>query len=158
MRSINFVVPNMYGPHDSTDPNKAHALNALAAKFVKAKREQLKRVEVWGTGVAVREWLFAGDFARIIVETLSRLDEQHFDTLRSIAQNDGWSVRQLVDELVRAIGFDGEVVWDRAKPDGAPRKVMDDALFRKAFPDFRFTPFREGLKKTIEFYESIYPF
>ncbi|TKS58506.1 MAG: hypothetical protein EWM72_02944 [Nitrospira sp.] len=58
-RSINFFVPNMYGPYDSTDPNKAHALNALISKIVKVRAEGRNEVEIWGSGIAIREWLFA---------------------------------------------------------------------------------------------------
>ena len=66
VRSINLLVPNMYGPNDSTDPNKAHALNALVSKFVKAHVTG-DQVTIWGTGVAIREWLYAPDFAQIIL-------------------------------------------------------------------------------------------
>jgi len=59
IKSIQLYVPNMYGPFDSVDPNKAHALNALVGKVVKANHEKLDEIEVWGSGVAIREWLYA---------------------------------------------------------------------------------------------------
>jgi GDP-L-fucose synthase len=70
VRSVHFLVPNMYGPYDSADPNKAHALNALTAKFVAAKATRQDEVPIWGTGVAVREWLYAPDFARVVLEVI----------------------------------------------------------------------------------------
>src|SRR5262245_33088373 len=70
IRSVYFLVPNMYGPYDSVDPNKAHALNALVAKFVKAKATGQREIVIWGTGIAVREWLFAPDFARAVLEVI----------------------------------------------------------------------------------------
>ena len=77
-RSINFLVPNMYGQYDSTDPNKAHALNALIGKMVKAKEENKKEIEVWGSGIAIREWLYSKDCAAIFFHTLENIDSVGF--------------------------------------------------------------------------------
>lgn len=158
LRSINFFVPNMYGPFDSTDPNKAHALNALISKVVKAKRENKKEIEVWGSGIAIREWLYAKDFAAIILHTIDNLHKYGFSEPINIAQNFGLSVRELVGIIVNDNGFTGDVVWNRSMPDGAPRKVMDDTRFRKTFPHFKFTDFNAGIQKTIKYYNSIYPY
>jgi len=157
-RSLNFFVPNMYGPHDSTDPNKAHALNALIGKTIKGKRENWDKIEVWGSGIAVREWLYVKDCAAVFLEAVKRLDEYGFPEPINIAKNSGLSIRELVSIIVDEIGFVGKVVWDRKMPDGAPRKVMDDRRFRKVFPHFEFTDFRKGIRKTIEYYDSIFPY
>jgi GDP-L-fucose synthase len=89
LRSVNFFVPNMYGPHDSTDPNKAHALNALISKVVKIKKENKKEIEVWGRGVAIREWLYAKDFARVLLETVKRIKDNNFNNPLNIGQQFG---------------------------------------------------------------------
>ena len=157
VRSVSFYVPNMYGPHDSTDPNKAHALNALVSKVVRAKAEGRPDIEVWGTGTPVREWLYAPDFARVVRDAVARLDSEPFDEPVNVGQRHGWSVREIVEVVVREAGFQGRVVWDPSKPDGAPRKVMDDARFRRLWPDFRFTDLREGVRRTIVHYESLWP-
>jgi GDP-L-fucose synthase len=158
IRSIYFLVPNMYGPHDSTDPNKAHALNALTAKFVKAKVENATEVEVWGTGVAIREWLYAPDFGRIVVEFLKKPAMVGLSEPLNIGQHFGLSVRELVDIIRVSCGYSGKVRYDHSKPDGAPKKVMDDKRFRKVFPNFHFTPQEEGLKACIDFYSNCYPY
>jgi GDP-L-fucose synthase len=158
IRSIHLLVPNMYGPHDSTDPNKAHALNALAAKFVKAKATAQKEVVIWGTGVAVREWLYAPDFARVIQEVIKRPDTLGLNEPLNVGQNFGVTVRELVDLVSHAVGYSGSIRFDPSMPDGAPRKVMDDRRFRKVFPNFVFTTIDTGLRRTIEYYEQIYPF
>lgn len=158
IRSIYFLVPNMYGPHDSTDPNKAHALNALTAKFVKAKIEQAPGVEVWGTGVAIREWLYAPDFGRIVVEFIRNPDMVGLSEPLNIGQHFGLSVRELVEIIRKACGYEGSVRYDHSKPDGAPKKVMDDKRFRKVFPDFKFTSQRDGLAACVDYYKSIYPY
>jgi GDP-L-fucose synthase len=158
IRSIHLMVPNMYGPHDSTDPNKAHALNALISKFVKAEKTGQPVLDIWGTGVAIREWLFARDFGRIVLEILANPKMVGLAEPLNIAQNFGLSVRELVDIIQEHFNYSGEIRYDPSKPDGAPKKVMDDRRFRKVFPDFAFTPFDEGIKKTITYYESVYPY
>lgn len=158
LRSINFFVPNMYGPYDSTDPNKAHALNALISKVVKAKHEGAKELEVWGSGMAIREWLYASDCARIFLRTLERMEQHGWDEPINIGQNFGLSVRELVNIIIEEADFDGAIVWDRSMPDGAPKKVMDDRRFRKQFPEFQFMDLRAGIRETIKYYESICPY
>lgn len=158
VRSINLLTPNMYGPYDSTDPNKAHALNALISKFVKAEKINQAELPIWGTGVAIREWLYARDFAQIVWQVLLQPDRKGLEQVLNLAQNDGLSVKQLVDIIQSKFDYKGDVVWDHSKPDGAPKKVMDDTRFREVFPDFQFTEFEDGIAKTIAYYESVFPY
>jgi GDP-L-fucose synthase len=158
LRSINLLVPNMYGSYDSTDPNKAHALNALISKVVKAQKENQVDLEVWGSGIAIREWLYAKDCAAIFTEVIKRINDYGFAEPLNIAQNFGLSIRELVDIIVNESGFKGQIIWNRDMPDGAPRKVMNDTRFRKVFPDFKFTDLKVGIQETIIYYQSIYPY
>jgi GDP-L-fucose synthase len=159
VRTISLLVPNMYGPYDSSDPNKAHALNALISKFVKAKYSKQSNLEIWGTGVAIREWLYAEDFAYIVKKIVQNSEMLGLDEPVNIAQNFGLSVRELVSVIKsHFIDYDIDILFDGSKPDGAPKKVMDDKRFRKVFKDFEFTKFNNGIEKTIEYYESIYPY
>ena len=157
-RSISLLVPNMYGSYDSPDPNKAHALNALISKVVKAKNENQYQLEVWGSGIAIREWLYVKDCARVFAEVIERISSYGFAEPLNIAQNFGLSIRELVDIIVTESDFKGEIVWNRNMSDGAPRKVMNDTRFRKVFPEFKFTDLKIGIKETIEYYQSIYPY
>ncbi|MBS1486267.1 MAG: NAD-dependent epimerase/dehydratase family protein [Bacteroidetes bacterium] len=158
IRSINLLVPNMYGPFDSTNPNKAHALNALISKFVKAEKNKSKEIEIWGTGVAIREWLFAKDFAKAVYAILQNPNMVGLSEPVNIAQNFGLSVRELVQIIHDYFGNKFEIKWNANMPDGAPKKVMDDTRFKKVFNSFQFTAFDEGVKRTIEYYQSIYPY
>jgi len=158
VRSVHFLVPNMYGPHDSTDPNKAHALNALVAKFVRAQFLKESGVEVWGSGVAIREWLYAADFARVVLEVIQNPSRPGLSEPLNIGQNFGLSVRELVTEIVSATGFGGSVRYDLSMPDGAPRKVMDDRRFRKVFPEFQFTAMCDGIAAAIRYYKAALPY
>jgi GDP-L-fucose synthase len=158
IRSVSFLVPNMYGPYDSTDPDKAHALNALISKFVKARRSGTKEVEVWGTGIPVREWLYAGDFAKVVLRVIQNPPTAGLDEALNVGQNFGLSVRELVNLIVKAMQFEGNVRFNHNMPDGAPRKVMDDRRFRKTFPDFAFTSLEQGIAATVRYYDQIYPY
>lgn len=157
LRSVFLIAPNMYGPNDSPDPEKAHALNALAAKFVKAGREG-KGVEIWGTGTPVREWLYAPDFARLIREVIETLDVRDYREPLNIAREEGITIRQLADMIARALNHRGEVRYNTSYPDGAPSKIMSQRRFRASFPNFTFTPFEQGVNETVRYYESIYPY
>ncbi|WP_046243499.1 NAD-dependent epimerase/dehydratase family protein [Hymenobacter terrenus] len=158
VRSIHLLTPNMYGPYDSTDPNKAHALNALISKFVKAERAHQPELSIWGTGQPVREWLYAPDFGRLVWEVLQNPDRPGLDQPTNLAQNDGLSVKDLVDLIQTQFSYHGRLAWDPTKPDGAPRKVMDDTKFRTVFPEFQFTDFKDGIAETVKYYESVYPY
>ncbi len=119
----------MYGPFDSADPNKTHALNALALKFARAVREGSMLVEVWGTGRPVREWLFVRDMARVVRQVME--DGVGWEVPVNIAQRQGFTVSELVELVRKAVGYDGAVVYNTGYGDGAPRKVMDDRRFRQ---------------------------
>lgn len=158
IRTISLLVPNMYGEHDSTDPNKAHALNALISKFVKAEKTNQPELEIWGTGVAIREWLYAKDFGRIVAQIIKNPETIGLDEPLNIAQNFGLSVKELVRLIQKSFDYKGKTVWNINMPDGAPKKVMDDRKFKKVFPDFEFTKFEDGIRNTIEYYKKKYPY
>ncbi len=153
VRSVNLITPNMYGPFDSTNPNKTHALNALIIKFVKAKNEGAREIEVWGTGKPIREWLYVGDFARLVQRSIEA-GENSLEPV-NLAQNRGYTVNELVDILRRVVGFDGEIVYNTKYQDGSPKKVMDDKHFKQRFAGFEFTPIEDGIAKTVEYYRGI---
>jgi len=154
IRSVNLGVPNIYGPFDSTNPNKTHALNALVMKFVRAKRQGEPVVEIWGTGKPVREWLYVRDFGEVVYLVISGGGTTAAE-LTNIGQKKGYSVDEIADLIRGAIGYEGRLEHNTAYPDGSPQKVMDDALFRQTWPAFRFTPIAEGIAETARYYERI---
>jgi GDP-L-fucose synthase len=155
IRSRYLLVPNMYGPFDSPDPNQTAALDALVSRFLTAQRTGAPSVTVWGTGKAIREWVFAPDVARVLLEVAHNPDLPGLQAPLNVAQNDGLSIRELVDIIQRTVGYSGSVEWDVSKPDGTPKKVMDDTHFRQAFPDFQFTDFQQGIEETIRYYQTV---
>jgi GDP-L-fucose synthase len=153
VRSVNLIVPNMYGPFDSTNPNKTHALNALVIKFVHAIKENLPEIEVWGTGKPIREWLYVRDFAAVVRRVVQTGD--FGSDLVNIAQDRGYTVTELVGVLKELTNYKGEIAYNTRYQDGSPKKVMDDHLFRQRFPDFVFTSLADGLRETVDYYRRI---
>lgn len=153
VRSVNLIVPNMYGPYDSINPNKTHALNALVIKFVKALSEGASEVEVWGTGRPIREWLYVGDFARLVLRVIEG-EETSLEPV-NLAQNKGYTVAELVDAIRNIVGYQGDVVYNTKYQDGSPKKVMDDRYFKQRFPGFEFTPIEVGIRNTVAYYRRI---
>ena len=109
-----------YGPHDSTDPNKTHALNALALKFVTAVGSNAPKVEVWGTGRPVREWLFVRDMGRVVRQVID--EGARWSDPVNLAQNQGFTVSELVDLVRRAAGYTGAIVYNTRYGDGAAKE------------------------------------
>jgi len=153
VRSINYYVPNMYGEYDSTNPNKAHALNALIFKSIRA-RILGENITVWGTGNPIREWLYAKDFGEVILETIKRGTETFLEPI-NIGQHCGISIRELLSIIGNNFSNKIDVVYDATKQDGASEKVMDDKKFKLRFPNFKFTNFDDGIKNTIKYYKTL---
>ena len=158
IKTINLFTPNMYGPFDSTDPDKAHALNALVSKFVKAGKNKKNEVEVWGSGEVIREWLYVKDFSKIVSMIIQSKNHYNLCKPINIAQMWGLSIKELVNIIIKSFEYKGIVNWNKNMQDGALKKVMDDTEFRKYFPDFKFTSLQEGIQETTNYYLSRYPY
>ncbi len=145
-----YLLPvNLYGPGDNFNPDSSHVIPALIKKFIDAKESGSNKVEVWGTGAASREFLFVDDAARAIVLAAQKYDKPDPVNIGSCMEI---TIKELVDLIAVLTGFEGEIIWDASKPDGQPRRMLDVSLAEREF-GFRATvEFREGLKKTIEWY------
>jgi GDP-L-fucose synthase len=121
---ISAMPSNMYGPNDNYDLQTSHVLPALIRKFHEAKAAHAPAVTCWGTGSPLREFLYADDLARACVFLLEHYSEEQFVNVGSGSEV---AVRDLAETVKRIVGFEGGVVWDTAKPDGTPRKLMDSS-------------------------------
>jgi GDP-L-fucose synthase len=155
-RVIYLLPVNLYGPGDHFEPEKSHVIPALIRKFVEAKESGAEEVEVWGSGhhegVPVsREFLYVDDAAEAIVlatERYEKPDPVNIGSGQEIAIND------LVEMIGRLTGFRGRIVRDPSRPDGQPRRCLDTSRAKAEFGFVALTPFEEGLRKTIEWYEN----
>lgn len=149
--SIYLLPVNLYGPRDNFDPRSSHVIPALIKKFTEAMQNKSGEVEVWGTGGASREFLYVEDAARAIVMAAEKYNKP--DPV-NVGAGLEIKIRELVELISELTGFEGEIRWDTTKPDGQPRRCL---AVSRARQEFGFEPkvdFREGLKRTIEWYRS----
>jgi GDP-L-fucose synthase len=119
---VSVMPTNLYGPGDNYDLNNSHVLPALIRKAHEAKLRQDSHMMVWGSGKVRREFLHVDDMARACV----MLMEQGYDgSFVNIGCGNDITIRELVEEVVAVVGFEGELQFDTSKPDGTPQKLLD---------------------------------
>ncbi len=151
-QSAVYLMPtNLYGPGDKFHPAVSHVIPALIKKCVDAKESGADHVEVWGTGAASREFLFVDDAAAGIVLAAERYDAEEPVNLGT---NEEMPIRELAGLICELVGFTGELRWDTSKPDGQPRRRVDPSRAKEYFGFEARVPFRDGLRRTIDWYLS----
>jgi len=117
------VMPtNLYGPYDNFDLTTSHVLPALLYKICKAQREGKATFEVWGTGSALREFLYVDDLADAVIFLMNTYND---NKIVNIGTGCDISIKDVVMLIKKVVGYDGDIVWDSSKPDGTPRKQLD---------------------------------
>ena len=119
---ISAMPTNLYGPWDNFDPETSHALPGMIRKFHDAKKAGTKTVTLWGTGTPRREWLHVDDVARACLLLLERFNEPG---PINIGVGADYTIKELADLVRQVVGFEGEIAWDKERPDGTPRKLLD---------------------------------
>lgn len=147
---ISLMPTNMYGPKDNFDSEKGHVLPALINRFVTARKQGLSKVVLWGTGTPRREFLHSRDFASAVMVAVENYDEEiHLN----VGIGKDISIRELALEIANLTGFNGEIEWDKSRPDGTPRKVLDISRLQK----LNWAPsigLEEGISETIQWFEA----
>lgn len=119
---ISVMPTNLFGPNDNFDLDSSHVLPALIRKFHEAKINNTPTVEVWGTGTPKREFLYSDDLAEAVIYLMNTYDG---DELVNIGMGKDISIKELAEKIGKTVGYDGEIVFNTSKPDGAPRKLVD---------------------------------
>jgi GDP-L-fucose synthase len=148
-----FLLPvNLYGPGDNFDPRSSHVIPALIRKIWSAKRRGDEEVEVWGDGSASREFVYVDDAAEAIA-----LASERYDGSQPVNIGSGMeiTIKELVTVLTGLIGFKGRIRWDTSKPNGQPRRSLDVSRARETFGFAAQTDFMTGLRRTVEWWESV---
>jgi GDP-L-fucose synthase len=149
-----YLLPvNLYGPSDNFDPKSSHVIPALIKKFVDAKERNLDKVIVWGSGKPTREFLYVEDAARGIYMATKKYNKGEPVNLGSGKEI---SVKDLAEKIKKLTDYKGKIVWDKTKPDGQPRRMLDTKLARKEFGFTAEIGFEEGLMRTINWYKEIF--
>ena len=149
--AIHLLPVNLYGPHDNFDPRSSHVIPALIRKCVEAADSGAPEVVIWGSGTATREFLFVEDCAEGIVLATERYDG---DEPVNIGAGFEISIRDLAELIAELTGFKGRLTFDRTKPDGQPRRMLDVSRAESRFGFKATTDFRDGLRRTIDWYRA----
>jgi GDP-L-fucose synthase len=147
-----FLLPvNLYGPGDNFDPRSSHVIPALIKKCFDAIDANAGKIEIWGTGTATREFFYVEDAAEAIcmaTDTYNKSEPVNIGAGFEI------SIKELTELIAKLTGFQGKITWDKSKPDGQPRRMLDTT---KALKEFMFTAktnLTTGLIKTIDWYKE----
>ncbi len=151
--SVVLLPANLYGPHDNFDLETSHVVPALIRKFIEARNNNSDTVTVWGTGQASREFLFSEDTAQAILDMAEHIDESGPFNLGTGTET---TIKELIETIKTLTGFEGDIVWDTSRPDGQPRRFYDMSKFREALGYVPSTSLRDGLIKTIKWFEQNY--
>ena len=145
---ISVMPTNLYGPNDNFDLETSHALAALLRKAHEAKKRNEKKLIVWGTGEPRREFLHVDDLTAACLLLLEKYDSPE---IINIGSGKDLTIRELAELICDVVGFDGELVWDKTKPDGTPRKLLDITRIRALGWQPKI-PLREGVAQTYEWF------
>jgi GDP-L-fucose synthase len=147
---ISLMPTNLYGPRDNFNLDHSHVLPALIRRFVEAVEADASEVMVWGSGLPKREFLHVDDLARAVL-----LTSQSYDSALhlNIGTGEDLSILELATKIAQISGFKGAILWDKSKPDGTPRKVLDVSRIRKLGWSPRVT-LEEGIASTISWYKE----
>jgi len=126
---ISAMPTNLYGPNDNYHLQNSHVLPALIKKFYLAKKNNAENVEIWGTGEALREFLYVDDLAEACLHLMLNYNERQFINVGSGKEI---SIKNLALLVKKIVGFEGELVFDTTKPNGTPRKLMDVSKLNNA--------------------------
>jgi GDP-L-fucose synthase len=147
-----FLLPaNLYGSGDNFDLETSHVIPALIRKCVEARRSKAAFIEVWGSGNVSREFLYVEDCAEGILRAARDYNESapvNLGTGREVL------IRELVEMIARLTRFEGEIRWQKDKPDGQPRRQLDVTRALEKFGFRAQTSLEDGLRRTIDWYES----
>lgn len=157
-RDYRSVMPtNLYGVNDNFHPENSHVIPALLRRFHEAKLNQLPEVIAWGTGRAMREFLYVDDMAAasIFVMNLDKtIYDKHTEPMLShinIGTGVDCTIKKLTETIAKVVGYTGDIVWDSSKPDGTPRKLMDVNRLKSLGWQYSID-LEQGLKQTYDWF------
>jgi GDP-L-fucose synthase len=124
---ISAMPTNLYGPRDNFDLESAHVLPALIHRFHDAKVNSLPEVAIWGDGTPLREFLHVQDLA---LASLALLDKYDSSVAINVGSGEEVSILELAQKIAQVVGFEGEINFDKSKPNGTPRKLLDTSSLK----------------------------
>ncbi len=148
---ISCMPTNLYGPYDRFDQEQGHVIPALIAKICAAQERGEAEVVVWGSGEPRREFLFVDDLADALIFLMQRYNESE---IINIGTGEDLSIAHLARLIQKIVGFQGELIFDRSKPDGTPRKLLDVSKIN-ALGWHASTLLEDGITRTVKWYRAV---
>jgi len=145
------VVPtNVYGPFDNFTLEDGHVLPGLIHKTYVAKRDGTP-LTIWGTGSALRQFIYSLDLARLMVWALRNYDDVE-PIILSVDETAEITIKEAAQLVVEAFDFKGDIVYDTTRSDGQHKKTASNAKLRQHLPEFQFTPVKQAIKETVDWF------
>ena len=146
--AISLMPTNLYGPNDNFNLNTSHVLPALINKVHTAKIENKPTMEVWGTGEARREFMHVDDLADAAIFLMNNYNSSK---IINVGVGEDITIKELVYTIANVVGYQGDFIWDRTKPDGTPRKLLDSTKLSNLGWESKIS-LEDGLRQTYEWY------
>jgi GDP-L-fucose synthase len=154
LKSKNLVLPGVYGPGNHNDIERVHALDGIIIRMINALNSKNEEFEIWGTGKPVREWCYIDDVINIIIKSIELDNKSSIDPI-NIGQKTGYSIKELAEITANIMSYNGILTFNTNYPDGAEIKVLDNTLFKKMFPSYKFVSIEKGIRKAVDYYQSV---
>jgi GDP-L-fucose synthase len=148
--AISLMPANLYGPNDNFIPEHGHVIPGIITKLYNAIQAGDNSVECWGDGTPTREFLYVDDLADACFWTMQNYDKAEFI---NVGSDEELTIKDLAEKLKDAMGFKGDIVWNTDKPNGTPRRKMDNSKLKTLGWSAKIS-FDEGLKRTIDWYKQ----
>jgi GDP-L-fucose synthase len=145
---VSLMPTNLYGPFDNFDLETSHVLPAMIRKFHEAKQSGNKPVELWGSGSPMREFLHVDDMAKAVLFAVENILPEY---LYNVGSGKDLTIKQLAETIQHIVGHKGEIIWDTTKPDGTPRKLMDNSKMENLGWKAEIT-LEDGIKQTYQWF------
>ena len=153
MKSIHLIPANLYGPGDKFDPDLSHVVSSMIPKFYHAMKTNSESVECWGTGQTIREFLYIDDCADAIIKATMFYEKSK---PLNIGLGQGLKILEVANLIKKVTGYQGKIIWDNSKPDGASYKVVDINKINAEIAWKPYTSFESGLEKTVAWFSKNY--
>jgi len=147
---ISAMPTNLYGINDNFNLENSHVLPALLRKFIEAKQDNKQEVTIWGSGTPMREFLFVDDLAEACLFLMENYND--VETV-NIGTGEDVSIKELAETIMKIVGFEGHLIFDASKPDGAPRKLLDVSKINNLGWKHQ-TSLEKGIQKTLNWIQK----
>lgn len=147
---ISAMPTNLFGVNDNFNLENSHVLPALLRKFIEAKQNNKQEVTIWGSGTPMREFLFVDDLAEAC---LFLMENYNGNETVNIGTGEDVSIKELAETIMKIVGFEGNLIFDASKPDGAPRKLLDVSKINNLGWKHK-TNLEEGIQKTLNWIQK----